>query len=80
MTPTETWSRGKIRARDQILAILKASPIPYIDLLDPLEEALALGIDVQQTPGDVLHPSQGVSEVFARYIFEQDPLRKLIFN
>ena len=80
MAPTDTWSRGQARARSRILSILETSPIPYIDLLDPLDEAIALGIDVQEDPGDMLHPSQGVSEVFARYIVEQDQLRKLISN
>ena len=68
LKPYEQWSAQEREARKVALSTLQTLQIAYYDLLKPLQEAIAQGVAVQESPGDIWHPSDEVAQVFARYL------------
>ena len=52
------------------LAACRSANVRHHDLLEPLQRALAAGIDVQESPGDWAHPSQAAADTFADHLLE----------
>jgi hypothetical protein len=73
--PYDQWSSREKEARNTVLSMLQALQISYYDLFEPFQEALELGISVQETPGDTWHPSEEIAEFFAKYLAERQLLR-----
>ena len=68
MAQPELWSSDEQERRRQILRALNDLRIPHVDLLPPLLEAIQRHIPLQESPGDIWHPSPALSEMFAQYI------------
>jgi len=66
--PRDTWSKDERHRYSKSLVILDGLGIRTLELIEPLDAALRDGIDIQQTPGDRLHPSRAAGEYFARYL------------
>lgn len=66
--PTEEWRPEEAEARRTILRVLADLQVRHFDLLEPLNEALADGVVVQEAPTDPCHPSEAAAERFAAYL------------
>jgi hypothetical protein len=75
MSPDSEWNPGLVSRRKRILKFLKRNQIRHFDLLPPLRLAIGHGVDVQERPGDAWHPSDSVSQYFARHLHEQGLLK-----
>ncbi|MBW2291111.1 MAG: hypothetical protein JRG89_08630 [Deltaproteobacteria bacterium] len=71
MSPDSEWNPGLVSRRKRILKFLRANQIRFFDLLPPLRLAIKQGVDVQERPGDAWHPSDAVSQYFARHLYDQ---------
>lgn len=56
------------RWHQSALAACRSAGVRHYDLLGPLTEALAAGLDVQEAPGDWAHPSQAAADTFADHL------------
>ena len=68
--PYEQWQPYEKEGRDNILRILEAADIRYFDLYPISAQAVEDGVNVQEAGGH-WHPSEDVSVLFARFLFEQ---------
>ena len=68
LLPLDEWSEHDRERRAIIRGFLDELDITYVDLWDPLREALGEGIAVMEDEGDVWHPSPAVAAYFARYV------------
>ncbi len=68
LRPFEKWRDEQIESRLQAISILDELHIRYFDLLEPMNEAIKGGVNIQEKPGDRVHPSQEVSIFFAKYL------------
>ena len=76
----QDWPLVRKQRRDRILQVLEDLQIQHIDLLEPLNEALDKGVEVEESLGDRSHPSAEVSAFFARHFFEYDQRNRIIDN
>ena len=70
LLPLDEWSADDRERRAIIRGFLDELDITYVDLWDPLREALVDGVMVMEDEGDVWHPSPVVAAYFARYVQE----------
>jgi hypothetical protein len=70
LKPQEQWSKAERLSRDKATEMLQSHEISYIDLLQPMNRALADGRDIQEKPDDTLHPSIEGSQYFATFLKE----------
>jgi hypothetical protein len=68
MAQPELWSSGERERRRQILKALHDLRIDHVDLLPSLIDAIQRHIPIQESPGDIWHPSIELSAMFAQYI------------
>jgi len=66
--PESEWSARERRSREHALQIFRERGFRYFDLLDPMNDALSDGVNVQEFPGDRWHPSADCAKYFARYL------------
>ncbi len=71
LAPPSEWGEDQHAVRAAVLAITDELRIERYDLFEPLERALADGLDVQETPGDDKHPSRAVAQRFAAWLRDQ---------
>jgi hypothetical protein len=71
LKPYQKWSSHEEESRAQILDLLEELDIEYFDLLEVSDKAIAQGINVHETAGDVWHPSAEISQIFANYLYAQ---------
>ncbi len=64
----DDWKETHRAQHDTALAMCRELELETHDLEEPLVTALAEGVEVAETPGDTLHPSDGASAVFARFL------------
>ena len=76
LEPWDDWSRGNQHAHQLILNMLERYDIAYVDLLEPVQEAIRAGVCVQEHKGDTWHPSQALATRLAAYLQERDLLAK----
>ena len=70
LLPIDEWSVDDRERRAIIRRLLDELDITYVDLWDPLSEALGDGVAVMEDEGDVWHPSPAVAAYFARDVHE----------
>ncbi len=70
LAPRESWLPDERRSYELEKEMLDSLGIRHFDLLAPLEQALAAGVDVQEVPGDTWHPSDAVARRFARHLLD----------
>lgn len=66
--PEERWAPVRHDSRRDVMAMLGSMGVPTVDLAPVLRGALAEGLplaDLQESPGDSLHPSDALAERFA---------------
>ena len=68
LLPLEEWSADDRDRRTIIRGLLDELDITYVDLWDPLRQALVDGVAVMEDEGDVWHPSPAVAAYFARHV------------
>ncbi len=68
------WSQQDMMARSKIKETLDSLDIVYYDLLEPMNNAVANNINLNESPGDTAHPSSDVANVFAQYLYENNLL------
>jgi hypothetical protein len=68
IAPSEKWKGLERESRDYSLQILTALELPVFDLLGTLDKALSDGVEVDEIPGDIWHPSQELADRFAEYL------------
>jgi hypothetical protein len=68
MAQPELWSSGEQERRRHILGALHDLRIAHVDLLPTLIDAIQRHIPIQESPGDIWHPSIELSAMFAQYI------------
>ncbi len=66
--PLDQWKAQQKDRRLRALKLLTDLGIHHFDLLPPMQEAIAAGVEVQETKGDDWHPSVALGEGFARYL------------
>ena len=66
LLPLDDWLADDRERRAIIRGFLDELDITFIDLWDPLSQALADDVAVMEVPGDVWHPSPAVAAYFAR--------------
>lgn len=76
LKPYRDWSSEEIYSRKKSIQILNELGIRYFDLFDVAEEAIKDNVHVQETDGDILHPSKELSLLFAQYLFEKGLLKQ----
>ena len=72
--PLESWTSAQRARREAAIALLEGHGLRWFDLLEPLEQALSEGVDVQQSPGDYEHPSAAACVYFADHLLDADLL------
>jgi hypothetical protein len=75
LKPFREWSREEKYSRNKSIEIMKELGIRYFDLADVSEEAIRDKVHVRETNGDILHPSEELSVLFAKYLFEKGLLK-----
>jgi hypothetical protein len=68
LAPLNQWEPSQVESRRQALRILNEIGIEHDDLLEPLESGLRNKVQIAETFGDTWHPSDAISEYFARYL------------
>ena len=76
LLPLDEWSADDRERRAIIRTLLDELDITYVDLWDPLSEALVDGVAVMEDEGDVWHPSPDVAAYFARYVRQTGVLER----
>ncbi len=76
LLPLDEWSADDRERRAIIRAFLDELDITYVDLWDPLSEALVEGVAVMEDAGDVWHPSPDVAAYFARHVRQTGVLER----
>lgn len=74
LKPRAQWKPREEESYAHGLTILQELEIPHLDLLPSLEQALADGVEVQESPGDTWHPSAKVAHYFARAVLDSGQL------
>jgi hypothetical protein len=75
LKPYREWSSEEIYSRKKSIQILKELGIRYFDLSEISEKAIKDNVHVQETDGDILHPGDELSMLFAKYLFEKRLLK-----
>lgn len=75
LQPEADTSATLRRWHQSALAACRSANVRHYDLLEPLQRALAAGIDVQEAPGDWAHPSQAAADTFADHLLAAGFLR-----
>lgn len=75
LKPRAEWSEGELRAHAAAGNLLEALEIAYVDLWPFARDGLAAGHDVQETPGDLWHPSAAFGQAVAERIARDEPGR-----
>ena len=68
LRPRETWPAGIEERYRRAKQVLGGLGVPVFDLLPTLEEAVATGVPLGETPADADHPSDEFSALAARQI------------
>jgi hypothetical protein len=63
--PEPEWSELLRRHHAQTLALLERLGIRHYAFLETLARAVAEGVELQETPGDVQHPSAAFAQLIA---------------
>ncbi len=71
LEPPGAWSDDMRAGHARTLRLLEALGIRHLDFLATLERAVADGVDVQETPGDLQHPSAEFGKRLARAALDQ---------
>lgn len=74
LKPYEEWGPDERKNRDMIIGILKKLEITYFDLFGILNEAIYDGVKIQQNKDDFWHPSEEISILFGKYLYEKQIL------
>lgn len=74
LKPVAEWNEKEKRSRKLSLEYFKEYDLQVVDLLPVLEEAIKDGINLTESPGDFLHPSDELSARFAQKIFDEKVL------
>jgi len=67
-TARDEWKPGELKSREHALRILKKHAIRYIDLIEPLDAAVADGATLRSSPDDRWHPADDVAAYFADHL------------
>jgi hypothetical protein len=70
LLPIDQWSVDDRERRAIIRRFLDELDITYVDLWDPLSQALVDGVAVMEDEGDIWHPNPAVAAYFARQVQE----------
>jgi len=76
LLPNADWTEAELRSHRSFLRIMRELEIPFFDLSPPLQQAMRVGADIQEKPGDVWHPSATVADYFAAYLQHLGFLRR----
>ncbi len=76
LKPVSEWDDKEKRSRELSLQYFKEHDLKVIDLLPTLEKAIADGINLTESEGDYLHPSDELSARFAQQIYNENALIK----
>jgi len=68
LQPLEDWHPLWQKRYDRALAIMEELDLRHFTLLEPLQQALADGVDPEETPRDTEHPSAAVAAYFGRFL------------
>lgn len=68
LKPVSEWNEQELRSRELSLQYFEEFGMEVYDLLPTLEQAIADGIEMTESPGDYLHPNDELSERFARQL------------
>jgi hypothetical protein len=71
LKPRAEWNRHNVYRHEWIERTLEELGVRKFVLIEPLERALAEGVDPLQTPNDYEHPSHEVSRYFAADLREK---------
>jgi hypothetical protein len=71
LQPYEAWAPNEKQNRESIINTLRKLGIRYFDLFDTLNEAVKSGTNIQESDGDSWHPSEEVSILFSKYLYER---------
>jgi len=74
LDPVEHWSQEQRENHATAVALMEELDLRYYDLLDPMQRALKDDINPREGGQDNWHPSDEVSEYFARHLQAQDLL------
>ncbi len=66
LAPIDKWHPLWQKRYDIAIAALEELQVPYWSLVESLKEAIADGVDPEETPGDTEHPSAAVSVYFGK--------------
>ena len=67
-TAREEWTAGELKSREHALRILEKHAIRYVDLIEPLDAAVADGATLRSSPDDRWHPADEVAAYFADHL------------
>jgi hypothetical protein len=70
--PKAQWSKSELWSRDESIAYFKKLELPYWDMLEVVEKALAEGQVVTETAGDTYHPNDEICRRMAEQLYAQD--------
>jgi hypothetical protein len=76
MAQPELWSSAEHERRRHIVQALQDLRIAHVDLLPPLTDAIQRHVPIQESPGDIWHPSVELAAMFADYIRNQGVLER----
>lgn len=65
LKPLAEWSPEELSRRSSITTILRDLGVRTFDLVPALEDAIARGLPLTETTGDVWHPSDPAAQAFA---------------
>ena len=71
IAPSEKWKGLEKQSREYSLQILASLELPVFDLLGTLEKAISDGVEVEEIPGDIWHPSQELADRFGAFLVEE---------
>jgi hypothetical protein len=75
LKPYRQWTREEDYSRKKSIEIMNELGIRYFDLSGVSEKAIRDNVHVRETDGDILHPSEELSMLFAKYLFEKGLLK-----
>ena len=58
------------KKREKILAILENQGIRYFDLYDKLHDATIANENIQESPGDIVHPNENFAKIAVAYLYD----------
>ena len=74
--PYNEWRDGERQAREAILQILEDEGIRHFDPFEVCMEAIERGVDAPFRAGEYWHPSEEMSGLIARFLFEHELLSR----